>query len=90
MGSNFKVIVEIENGLYGIMYGPALESVDKEAKFLLRPEMNRKWAFPIGHCWFRGNRKFAGALSEPAITERRSFRGVPSPRALDQIISVCP
>ena len=26
------VIVEIENGLYGIMYGPALESVEKEAK----------------------------------------------------------
>ena len=38
------VIVEIENGLYGIMYRPALESVEKEAKFLLRPEMNRKWA----------------------------------------------
>ena len=38
------VIVEIENGLYDIMYRPALESVEKEAKFLLRPKMNRKWA----------------------------------------------
>ena len=38
------VIVEIENDLYDIMYRPALESVEKEAKFLLRPEMDRKWA----------------------------------------------
>ena len=38
------VIVEIENGSYDIMYRPALESVEKEAKTLLQPEMNRKWA----------------------------------------------
>ena len=28
------VIVEIENGLYDIMYRPALELVEKEANFL--------------------------------------------------------
>ena len=30
--SIIMVIVEIENGLYGIMYRPALESVEKEEK----------------------------------------------------------
>ena len=42
----FIMVIEIENGLYDIMYSPALESVEKKAKLklLLRPEMNRKWA----------------------------------------------
>ena len=30
--------------LFDIMYGLALESVKKEAKLFIRPEMNRKWA----------------------------------------------
>ena len=39
------VIVEIENGLYGIMYRPALESVEKEAKISLATPNESKMGF---------------------------------------------
>ena len=39
------VIVEIENGLYDIMYRPALESVEKEAKNSLATRNESKMGF---------------------------------------------
>ena len=39
------VIVEIENGLYDIMYRPALEAVEKEAKFSLATRNESKMGF---------------------------------------------
>ena len=41
------VIVGIENGLYGIMYRPALESVEKEAKISLATRNESKMGFHI-------------------------------------------
>ena len=39
------VIVEIENGLYDIMYRPALEAVEKEAKISLATRNESKMGF---------------------------------------------
>ena len=39
------VVVEIENGLYGIMYRPALKSVEEEAKISLATPNESKMGF---------------------------------------------
>ena len=61
------------------MYRPVLESVDKEAKLLLRPEMNRKWASISDRTQLvQGKSKIRRwALLITARTGRRRLRGVP-------------
>lgn len=45
------VIVGIENGLYAIMYRPALESAKKRQNFSCDPKLiENGLLFPIEHC----------------------------------------
>ena len=57
--------------LYNIMYRLAPESVEKEAKLLLRPEMNRKWSF-ISDQTLAGSGEIENSLVRAANQQGRS------------------
>ena len=59
------VIVEIENSLYDIMYRPALESVEKEAKISLATRNESKMGFH-----FRSDTAGSGEIENPLLTSK--------------------